>query len=121
MTTAYVLSVGVVNMQTGKTQYDWSIYESWGPGMTAYLTDKGSLLFGAGKTFGIGEEVELRGNDSQRRLHSCKVVDESPCTKDELLAMLKKNSYDYYPIKAFRSRAEGNRKLGTSYSVKGTS
>ena len=121
MTTSYVLSVGIVNMQTGKTQYDWSIYETWGSKMKAYLTDRSSLLFCVDGTFSIGEEVELRGNDSQRRLHSCKVIDESPCTKDELLTMLKKNHYDYYPIKAFRSRAEGNRKLGTSYSVKGTS
>ena len=120
MTTAYVLSIGVLNIQSGRTQFDWSIYETWGPSVKAYLTNTGSLLFGAGETFSIGDEVELRGNDSQRKLHSCKVVDESPCTKDELLVMLKRNRYDYYPIRAFRPRAEGNRKLGTSYSVKGT-
>jgi hypothetical protein len=36
------------------------------------------------------------------------------------MVMLKNNGYDYYPLKAFTARAKGNRKLKTSYSVKGT-
>ena len=120
MTQAQVLSIGVLNINSGKTCYDWSIYETWGEKTQAFLSNRGSLLFASPGTFSIGEEVELRGNDSQRRLHDCKIVDESPCTKEELLIMLKRNRYDYYPIKAFRSRADNNRKLGTSYSVKGT-
>ena len=113
-----VLSIGVVNIQSGKTCYDWSIYETWGERAHAFLSDRGSLLFASPGTFAIGEEVELRGNDSHRRLHDCKIVDIAPSTKEALMAMLKRNRYDYYPIKAFRSRPHGNRKLGTSYSVK---
>lgn len=120
MITTYVLSIGVLNIPSGKTHFDWSVYETWDSGMTAYLTRKGSLLFAAGETFNIGDQVELRGNDTQRLLNTDSIVDKAPCVKEALLVMLKNNSYDYYPLKAFAARAKGNRKLKTSYSVKGT-
>jgi len=118
MNKLFVLSIGVVNILTGKTMYDWSIYDhpSGHIGEVA-LTNQSSLLYGAGG-LKVGEEFELRSNDSQRLLGNHRIVDVCPCTKDDLLAMLKKNGYDYYPIKAFRARAKGNRKLKTSYSIK---
>jgi hypothetical protein len=113
----YVLSIGIVNILTGKTMYDWSIYDHVGGHVpTVSLTRNGSLLYGGGGE--IGADIELRGNDSQRLLGKDQIVDNCPSTKDEVLAMLKKHGYDYYPIKAFRKRAGGNRKLKTSYSVK---
>jgi hypothetical protein len=120
MITTYVLSIGVLNITTGKTHFDWSVYETWDSSMTAYLTRKGSLLFAAGETFNIGDQVELRGNDTQRKLATDSIVDKAPCVKEALLVMLKNNGYDYYPLRAFAARAKGNRKLKTSYSVKGT-
>lgn len=116
--TAYVISVGVVNIPTGKTMYDWSIYEN--TGLYAFLTKSGSLLFGTQNTFNVGDSVTLRGNDSQKKLKETEVIDFAPCIKDDLLKMLKNNRYDYYPIRAFTARKDGNRKLQTSYSVKGT-
>jgi len=113
----YVLSIGVVNILTGKTMYDWGIYDHVTDHIGQIsLTRNGSLLLGGGGE--VGEEIELRGNDSQRLLGRDKIVANCNCTKDEVLAMLKANGYDYYPIKAFHSRAKGNRKLKTSYSVK---
>lgn len=118
MNKLFVLAIGVVNILTGKTMYDWSIYDHpSGHVGTASLTNQSSLLFGSGG-LPIGEEFELRGNDTQRLLGKHKIVDTCPCTKDEVLAMLKKHGYDYYPLKAFRARAKGNRKLKTSYSIK---
>ena len=118
MNKLFVLAIGVVNILTGKTMYDWSIYDTpAGHVGSVALTDQRSLLFGGGD-LPIGEEYELRGNDSQRLLGKHKVVDTCPAEKEAVLAMLKKHGYDYYPIKAFRARAKGNRKLKTSYSIK---
>jgi hypothetical protein len=117
MNKIFVISVGVINMTSGNTAHNWSIYEN--KGMFAYLTNKHFLMLAAENTFKIGSNCNLCDNDSQRMLQKdVTVVDVAPCTQEQLLAMLKKNGYDYYPIKAFRSRPKGNKKLKTSYSVK---
>ena len=86
-----------------------------GPGL---YTQNGSLIPMSVK---VGDEVELIGNDTNRRLgKSHKIVDVSETDKDILLKMLKSNGFDYYPLRAFKSRPAGNKKLQTSYSVKGT-
>lgn len=119
MKTLYVIAIGIVNILTGKTMYDWSIYQTVGDHTgTVTLTRSGSLLYGAGPAGEIGEDIELRGNDSQRLLGKDKIVDHSKCTKDEVLVMLKRNGYDYYPLRPFQARAKSNRKLKTSYSIK---
>lgn len=115
---ASVLSVGIINMTNGKTAHGWSIFDSK---LTAFLTSGGYLLLAAPETFKVGDEVELIGNDTNRRLgKSHKIVDVSETDKDILLKMLKSNGFDYYPLRAFKSRPAGNKKLQTSYSVKGT-
>jgi len=114
-----VLSVGLINMTTGKTMYDWSIYEN--PEMHAFLTDRGYLLLGREDSLKIGDEVVLIGNDSQKRLGcntDSKVIGIAACEKGVLLSMLKQNGYDYYPIRPFAKRTM-TRKLKTSYSIKG--
>ena len=116
MKVLHVLPIGIINITTGKTMYEWSIYD-W-PECAVYLTSRGSLLYCQPGTFEIGDEIELRGNDSDRFLHKDSIVDFSICKKEEVLVMLKRNDYDYYPIKAFKARASNNRKLRTSYSVK---
>ena len=116
---AAVLSIGVLNINTGKGQYDWTIYDQ--PKSCVFLTDHGFLLLAQPTTFEIGDTVRLRGNDSRRLIKdNVGIKDVSVCVKEEVLAMLKKNGYDYYPIMAFKARPKGNRKLGTSYSIKGT-
>lgn len=113
-----VLSVGVVNMTTGKTMYDWSIYEN--EGLYAFLTSGSYLLFGREDSLQLCDTVDLIGNDSNRRLGKQHfIVAISKATSGDLLKMLKDNNYDYYPIKAFKARAKSNRKLITSYSIKG--
>lgn len=119
---AEVLAIGIINILSGKTMYEWSIYDGNNAEKTAvFLTSSRSLLFCTPDTFNIGDVVELRGNDSGRLLSSGNtIIDKAMCKQEDVLAMLKKNGYDYYPIRAFKSRAESNRKLKTSYSVKGT-
>jgi len=121
-----VLSVGVVNMTTGNTQHDWSIYEN--KGLHAYLLDAGSrcLLFATPNSFNIGDEVDLVGNDSNRRLGKTgSIKDMAPCNKEELLPMLLKHGYDYSPSRPFQKKKgticpfRGPAKLTTSFSVKG--
>ena len=119
--TLYVLSIGIINIPTGKTMHDWSIYE-WAENFPQYpvyvsLTRGGSLLYGA-SALENGTELELRGNDSQRLLGKDIVVDSSICKKDDVLTMLKRNGYDYYPIRPFAKRPANNNKLKTSYSIK---
>ena len=126
--TAHVIGVGVINITTGKTKFDWDIYDvpkegRWaGSDSYAHLTDGGFLLLAGKNTFCIGkEEIILRDNDSQRKKTIVsEIIDQCHCNKVELLAMLKRHNYDYTPIRAFRSRGARNRKLQTSYSVKGT-
>jgi len=113
-----VISVGLVNMTTGNTMYDWSIYEN--EGLYAFLTSGRYLLFGREDSLQIGDNVDLIGNDSNRRLgKQHQIVAISKATQEDLLKMLKENNFDYYPIKAFRKRDSRNMKLSTSYSIKG--
>ena len=112
-----VLSVGVINMTTGQTMYDWSIYEN--KEMWAFLTSAGFLLLGRQGTFEKDDSFYLVNNDTGRKLSKWgEILDASPCNSVDLLKMLKEHDYDYYPIRAFRSRSKDNRKLLTSYSVK---
>lgn len=116
---ANVIGIGVVNMTTGNTCYDWSIYEN--TGFHAFLATTGTILFGSKTTFQIGDSVKLLSNEGRSLARTVEIVDVAPCEKDSLLKMLKGHNYDYYPIRAFKARAKGNKKLGTSYSVKGVS
>lgn len=115
----FVLSIGVVNPNTGKTMYEWGIYDDfWKNGMSASLTTGGHLLFSAGKGFDAGEEFALRSNDSRRFLKLVDVIDSCQVSKESLLDMLKRNGYDYTPLRPFAKRAPGNKKLSTSYVLK---
>lgn len=120
MKEAFVLSVGVINPNTGTTMYDWGIYdEFWSNGsMSATLVSGGHLIFGAGKGQEPSTGLVLRGNDTGRLLKTVTVVDSCILSKENLLQMLKKNGYDYTPIRAFTKRPAGNRKLGISYVFK---
>jgi hypothetical protein len=110
----FVLSIGVINILTGKTQYDWSIYEQ--PNGFVSLTSQGFLLFGAGP-LETGSEYSMKNNDSHRSCGAGKIVDSAPCETEAVLSMLKKNGYDYYPLRPFAKRSS-SRKLKTSYSIK---
>ena len=118
---AAVLAIGVLNILTGKTMYDWSIYDY--PEGEVHLMGR-SLLYGAPDGLKVGDEVELRGNDTGRLLrangiYSNIITDTAKCNKEDVLAMLKRNGFDYYPLRAFQPRAKSNKKLMTSYSIKG--
>ena len=113
-----VMSIGVVNITTGKTCYDWSIYEN--PGLEAYLTDLGFLIFGSMGSFGVGDSFDLVGDQSRRSLGKRgSVVDAKSCTdREEFILWLKSHGYGYTPIRAFTSRSKHNRKLTTSFVLK---
>lgn len=119
MKTAYCISIGNTNPDTGKTQFEWNLYgEFWNNKMHAFLC-YGFLIFSSNKNdFSVGEKVILRDNDSQRKIKETTIEDKSLVNRDAILAMLLKNGYDYYPAKAFRKK-RFSRKLNTSYSIKG--
>jgi len=116
----YVMGIGVININTGRTMYDWSIYDSsLAENASVYLTDENSLLYCQTGTFEIGDVVDLFGNDSRRSLkRGVTIIDSSVTIKENVLKMLKQHNFDYYPIRPFTKRPSGNRKLKTSYSVK---
>ena len=116
----FVISIGIINIPSGKTQFDWSIYDH--PIANVYLTDRGSLLYASEGTFNIGNKVSLIYNDGGRKVSGQDnriIIGISKCIKEEVIEFLFKNGYDYKPKKAFAS-AKFSRKLGTSFSVKGT-
>ena len=113
-----VMSVGVINIQSGKTSDGWSIYEN--KGLEAYLTNGGFLLLGAEGSLKIGDVYDLVSDQTRRSLSKRgRVLDNKSCeNRDEFISWLKSHNYDYTPIKAFRKRAEGSKKLLTSYVLK---
>lgn len=83
---------------------------------------QGRLLFAQKDTFEIGDIVYCYDNDSRRKIGSASghtITDIARCTKEEVLKMLLKNEYDYYPAKAY-TKKQFDYKLNTSFSVKGT-
>jgi hypothetical protein len=117
---AYVLPIGVVNIPSGATMYDWSIYDY--PSSYVYLSDAmgGHLLYASKDSFEIGDKVRLFGNDNNRDLGKTgTILDMSPCVKEDVISMLLKHDYDYRAARPFQAKSS-KRKLSTSYSVKGT-
>lgn len=114
----YVLSLGVVNPNSGKTIYDWNIFDEWKSGMTASLATGGHLIFGAGQGLETGSEYILENDQTRRKIKSVRILDSCQLAKENLLTMLKKNNYDYTPLRPFAKRQPGNKKLSTSYVLK---
>jgi hypothetical protein len=115
--TGFVLSIGVVNIPTGKTMYDWSIYEH-GAESEVYLANNVFLLYGAKGSLKCGDKLTIRDNDSQRKIKDAEITDLAECTYEKVIEMLERNGFDYKPIRAFQKR-KSSRKLMTSYSIKG--
>lgn len=111
------ISIGSINIQSGKTQYGWSIYDS--KGSEVYLVAN-RLLYAAKGTFEIGDIVSCFDNDSGRSLElvSAEITDIATAKKDDVVDMLAKNGYDYSVAKPFKKK-KSDKKLNTSYSVKG--
>jgi|GEM_PF-6390703 len=97
MKTAFVLSIGVINPNTGKTQFDWGIYDTfWNNNMHAFLAGYCLIFSSSESNFEIGEKVTLRNNDSQRKIKDVSIIDKCICSREALLNMLLKNGYDYF-------------------------
>jgi len=113
-----VLSVGVINITTGVTSDKWSIYEN--KGLFAYLASGGFLILGAEGSFQKGDSYDLIGDQTRRSLSKRgRIIDSHSCAnKEEFIAWLKSHKYDYTPIRSFRKRPEGTKKLSTSYVLK---
>jgi hypothetical protein len=112
-----VLAIGVVQPENGKTCYDWNMYDSM-PGVIS-LTSSGFLMYHANENdFTPGDQLQLIANDSNRKLKTATIVESCSANREDVLAMLLRNQYDYYPARAFKKK-RFSRKLSTSYSVKG--
>ena len=118
MNKVLVLSIGKVKPHTGETMFDWNLYEGIGPEGTITLADSFLLYHANPEDFKIGEEVELRNNDSGRKVKTAIIRDQAPANREAVLEMLLRNQFDYYPTRAFKKK-RFPRKLDTSYSVKG--
>ena len=115
-----VLPIGVVKPESGVTEHGWSMYDGVG-GHTATVTlANGFLIYhSSADDFTVGETIELRiYGPTNRKLKTATVRDQAPATREDVLQMLLKNGYDYYPAKAFQKK-RFSAKLSTSYSVKG--
>lgn len=113
-----VICIGVIHIPTGKTHFDWSIYDSPADSEVA-LTKNNRLLYGHGLQ--PGDRVSLVDNDSNRKVSGCtdiEIVAVAKAKKDDTLKMLKENGYDYYTGRPFQKKAS-SRKLMSSYSIKG--
>ena len=119
MKKAMVLAIGVVKPESGMTEHGWSMYDA-PAGHVATVTLAGRFLIyhSSADDFTVGETIELRGNDTDRKLKTAIIRDQAPATRDAVLQMLLKNGYDYYPARAFKKKRFSS-KLSTSYSVKG--
>jgi len=116
--TAHVISVGMIKPHTGVNGHGWNMYDKLQKGLWFYLGGDIPLLATKG-TFKKGDKVVLRGNDSRRKLGWVEITDMAPVTEKEVLEMLLRNQFDYYPAKAFKKK-RFKRKLRTGFSVKGT-
>lgn len=117
MKTVFVIGIGNVVPSTGKTKFDWNLYESQGLTMNIWLASN-RLLLSAGDDFEIGERVVIRDNDSNRKLNELTIQDVCKSDRESVLEMLLRNKYDYYPTRPFKKKRFPS-KLNTSYSVKG--
>lgn len=122
--TVYALAIGVLNIQTGKTQYDWSIYD--GPEQypakdysKLFYCQGGFLLYGSKESaLEEGDKVIIRHNDTQRKLQETTIKKVLPCEKEPLIEGLLELGYDYRQLRAF-AKKKFKAKLRTSYSIKG--
>lgn len=113
----FVLSIGVININTGKTQYDWSIYDDKPEITNLYHCKEGFLIRGAKGSLEIGDSVIMRNNDTRRKL-GCATIDKVlPVTREELIDGLYELGYDYKPKRAFKKSAF-KKKLRTSFTLK---
>lgn len=114
------ICIGSINIPTGKTHFDWSIYDtSFGDTAEIALTSNSRLIYGHGLV--VGDTVSLVDNDSNRKISGCtgiKIVAVCKSNKIDVMKMLKENGFDYYPVRPFTKKASNN-KLYSSYSMKG--
>ena len=115
-----VLSIGVININTGMNAHNWNIYENSPELSELYYLEHlgGFLIFGAKGSLKEGDVITLIGNGSRIRLKPPTTVKRViPNSREELLKTLLELDYDYYPKRAFQN-SKSKRKLKTSYVLK---
>lgn len=116
--TVFALTIGVINIQSGKTQYDWSIYDEFHKDSKLFYCSGGFLMLGAPGSLEIGDDIVIRNNDTQRKMKDATVKAILSTDKDTLIKELLELEFDYRQMRAFKKKAF-SRKLSTSYSIKG--
>lgn len=120
----YTIPLGKVSPTTGKTKFDWSIFDEDHKDSELYLISRSgkanwcSALWGSNNSLKVGDKVVIVDNDSQRKTGGVAggvqiVFDSCKSTQSDFDKIAHK--YD-----SFRGR--GNKKwdaLGTWYSIKG--
>lgn len=144
--TVYAIPCGKMNVNTGKTKFDWSVFDNGEDSVIVILgyhsdrdnKDKanGAFLYGAASTkddLKVGDKIVVKDNDSRKKLSgagaygkdgSIIVVDIIPATKVEMDKACKKYDYFSREVTSFKngdvnvvSKKWAN--LGQVYSIKG--
>ena len=83
----YGISCGSFNLTSGKTKFDWSIYDN-GDGYV-FFTDKNIILYGTKDTFKTGDTIWAVDNDTQRAISrafegKATIIGSVPATKEDI-------------------------------------
>lgn len=120
----YTIPLGKVSPTTGKTKFDWSVFDEDHKDSELYLISHSgkanwcSVLWGSKDSLKVGDKVVIVDNDSQRKTSGVasgvQIVFDS-CTSTQ-------SDFDKIARKYDSFRGRGNKKwdsLGTWYSIKG--
>lgn len=115
--TAAVLGIGAINPRNGNTKYDWNVFSDKNTSLFV-CGNSGRLLYATPGSFEVGDTVELRNNDTGRKLQD--VTIEKECKNQiELMDYLALKGYQMTTPRAFQKRKGMAYKPNESYSVKG--
>ena len=114
----YTINIGKVSPTTGKTKFDWSIFDDDHKDSELYLLNGNCVLWGSEGSLKKDDTLIVVDNDSLRKCGGCaggnqRVIDVCKSTKEDFNAMAKR--HDYF---------SGNRRgkwgyLQSFYSIKG--
>lgn len=112
-----VIPIGVPSFTTGKTKFGWSIYDNGGGYI--FLTTGSYVLYAANLDVKPSDTLEIYNNDSGRLIaSSLSIIDSAPAKRENVLQMLKKNGYDYYPVAPYQPKRR-TRDIRGGMSIKG--
>ena len=112
--TAFAIGIGSINPKIGNTKFDWNVYTD---GCALYVCGS-RFLYSILGTFKVGDVVELRDNDSQRKLQTL-TVEKECLNQKEVINYLESIGYNMITHKPFEKFTGNKYTPRESYSIKG--